>query len=125
MEAPQVDQQVEPRFLLTDIQRLPTFFCKSVATVYTTCSSLVMPSNAVAGFPSDEIENQLKKDEWRIRKEYLSDGRSKVECWIQGVGWPGKTFCVCGWLIGIDRREFWLTYYSELCFTYVIVFLSI
>lgn len=113
MEAPQVDQRVEPRFLSTDIQRLPTFFCKSVATVYTTCSSLVMPSNDVPGFPLDEVENQLRKDEWRIRKEYIGDGRSKVECWIQGVGWPGKTFCVCGWLIGIDRREFWLTYYID------------
>ncbi|KAH9815399.1 hypothetical protein DFH28DRAFT_967788 [Melampsora americana] len=110
MEASQVDQPVEPRFLATDLQRLPTFFCKSSATVHTTCSSLVMPSNEVVGFPLDHVEVRLQKDEWRIRKEYLGDGRSKVECWVQGVGWPAKTFCVCGWLIGIDRREFWLTY---------------
>ncbi|KAG0148903.1 hypothetical protein CROQUDRAFT_714263 [Cronartium quercuum f. sp. fusiforme G11] len=112
-EPPQTALHTEPQFLPSDLKLLPTFFCKPMATVYTTCSSLIILAEDVVGFPPNRLEEQLANDEWRIRKESLGSGLGKVECWVQGDGWPAKTFCVCGWLVGLDRREHWLTYHID------------
>lgn len=102
-----------PRFLQGDLQLLPSYFCKPVSIAYTTCSSIILPPAIVPGFPLDHYETLLRDDQWRIRKEVLGEGRAKLECWVQGTGWPVKTLCILGWLVGIDRREYWITYHSE------------
>ncbi|CAH7689993.1 hypothetical protein BY996DRAFT_4573780 [Phakopsora pachyrhizi] len=112
---PQPQHQPQPRFSPSDLRWMNVYFSKPVSTVLTTCSSLVVPPSAINGLPLDRLESLLAEDKWRIKREIISSpgNNQKIDCWVQADGWPAKTFKVCGWFVGVDRREKYLNYYVD------------
>ncbi|PLW07949.1 hypothetical protein PCANC_24044 [Puccinia coronata f. sp. avenae] len=104
-----------PRFLPSDIKLLNVYLCKPIATVMATCSSLILPPAHIPGLPLDRLETLYAQDPWRIKSESISAPgvAQKISCWIYGKGWPAKTFVISGWLVGIDRREKFITYHVD------------
>ncbi|WAQ82562.1 hypothetical protein PtA15_2A879 [Puccinia triticina] len=104
-----------PRFLPSDIKLLNAYLCRPISTVMATCSSLIIPPRQIPGLPPDKLETLYAKDTWRIKPESLAaPGMSqKVACWMYGHGWPAKTFLISGWLVGVDRRERFITYHID------------
>ncbi|KAA1084928.1 hypothetical protein PGT21_032354 [Puccinia graminis f. sp. tritici] len=103
------------RFLPSDIKLLNLYLYRPISTVMATCSSLILPPHEIPGLPLDKLETLYSKDRWRIKSELITaPGISqKVTCWIYGQGWPAKTFIICGWLVGVDRREKFITYHID------------
>ncbi|KNZ47425.1 hypothetical protein VP01_63g6 [Puccinia sorghi] len=104
-----------PRFIPSDIKLLNVYLCKPISIVMATCSSLILPPVQIPGLPLDRLETLYLKDPWRIKHEDISSPAlpRPVSCWIYGKGWPAKTFIISGWLVGVDRREKFITYHVD------------
>ncbi|POW08816.1 hypothetical protein PSTT_07244 [Puccinia striiformis] len=102
------------RFLPTDLKLLNIYLCKPISTVITTCSSLLLPPVQIPGLPLDQLETLYANDPWRIKWESIPGNHSQnISCWIYGPYWPAKSFIISGWLVGIDRREKFITYHID------------